>query len=413
MNDLVRDLVRNLWREPMRVLLTLFGIVLGAASIVFLGSVLSAAQTALERLSQDATGDDITDVYRRPVRNRSQAQTTRALSEKDAKALAAIEGLPEDRSLALTALYRQEASRAGKTYPVGIQGGGTPYLNLAGLELLHGRMLLPHEDGARLCVIGIDVWNELFGGRWPLDDNRLVVNNGTELSVVGVLKSRPPMNAGGDGTWMFDRKLYVSNLTMRRTFNGSTEAEDIYLRHLPRPDGTFESLEAIATRLTPVLENLHMGVRNFEFAALNQGFQLWTLITYALGAIMFASAMVAMVTGGVNVMNAQLVSLHEKTKEYGIRRALGLSQRGLQSRVLVESAIYTALGGMIGTGLGLGGAYLLAEVLTRVLTPWPFVIVTWSILAALGSAALVGLLAGLAPALRAGRLVPSECLREE
>ena len=413
MSDLLRDLTRQLLREPMRVVLTLFGIVLGSASLVFLGSLLSAASISLERLSQEATGDDITNAYERPVRNKSLAQTTRPLTELDAHSLAAIEALPDDSAMAVNALYRQEGSRNGKTYPIGIMGGGSPYMKLAGLELMHGRLLTPDDDGERVAVVGIDVWKELLGGVWPLEDNRLLVNGSTNMRVVGVLKSRPPMNQGGDGTWMFDRRIYISNLTMRRSFNARTDADDIFLRYPPKADGTFESLQSIAKRLTPVLENLHLGVRNFEFNALNKGEQLWQIIVYALGAILFASGMIAMVTGGVNVMNAQLVSLHEKTKEYGIRRAIGLSQRGLQTRVLIEAGIYTFAGGIIGAALGLFGAFLISVLLTKFLTPWPFKIVPWSVGAALGSAVVVGMLAGLLPALRAGRLVPSECLRDE
>lgn len=407
------DIIKDALREPGRVALTLFGIVLGAASIVFLGSALEAAAISLSRLSQDASGEDISNVYERPVRNVSQARTFRFLSDSDLRALAEIEGLPLTQTAAANTLYRQEGSRNGKTAPVGVQGGGTEYMTISGLELLKGRLLLPEEDGERVAVIGIDVWRDLFDSQWPVADARLTINGGVQVRVVGVLKSRPPMGGGGDGTWMFDRKVYVSNTTLRRAFADRIDYDDVYMRHTPPADGRLPDMKAVAERLTPVLETLHLGVRNFEFAALNQGQQLWMLITYALGGIMFASGFIAMLVGGVNVMNAQLVSLHEKTKEFGIRRALGLSKAGLQSRVVAEAAVYASLGGATGVLLGLFGAWAIAALLTRFLAPWPFLVVPWSIIAALGSAACVGLLAGLLPAYRAGRLVPSECLREE
>ena len=399
----------------MRVFLTLFGIVLGASSIVFLGSALSAASVALSRLSQDATGDDITQVYERPVRNLSKARTFRLLSESDARALAELEMVPRTRAAAMNERYRQEGSRGSKRVAIGVQGGGTAYMQLQGLELEHGRWLDEGEDGERVCVIGNAVWKDLFDGAWPLPmDNTFILNGANTLRVIGVLKSRPPLGGGGgDGTWMYDRKIWISNATFRRVLDPRMDFDEIAMRHAPGEDGKLPDLKKVAERLTPLLENLHLGVRNFEFQAMNQGFQLWMLITYALGAIMFASGLVAMVVGGVNVMNAQLVSLHEKTKEYGIRRALGLSSAGLQTRVLAEAGIYTFAGGIIGLGLGLGGAFFLSWALTKWVAEWPFIVVPWSLVAAIGSAAMVGVLAGLVPARRAAKLVPSECLRSE
>ena len=93
--------------------------------------------------------------------------------------------------------------------------------------------------------------------------------------------------------------------------------------------------------------------------------------------------------------------------------ALGLSSQGLRSRVLVEASLYTVSGGLIGVLLGLGGAWALSWALIEWLGEWPFVIVPWSIVAVLGSSVAVGILAGLVPAARAARLVPSECLRAE
>ena len=414
MSDTLRDIWRQLGREPMRVFLTLFGIVLGASSIVFLGSALSAASNALSRMSQDATGDDITQVYERPVRNMSRARTFRLLSDADARALAEIEGVPVKNASAMNERMRQEGSRAGKRVPVGVQGGGTKYMQLQGLQLEHGRWLDDSEDGERVTVIGNAIWKELFDGAWPLRENSFVLNGATTMRVVGVVKPRPPLGGGGgDGTWMFDRKMWISNATFRHVIDSRLDYEEISMRHEADADGKLPDLKTVAQRLTPFLENLHLGVRNFEFQSMNQGFQLWMLITYALGAIMFASGLVAMVVGGVNVMNAQLVSLHEKTKEYGIRRALGLSSQGLRSRVLIEASLYTVSGGLIGMMLGLGGAWALSWALTEWLGEWPFVIVPWSIVAALGSSVAVGILAGLVPAARAARLVPSECLRAE
>jgi putative ABC transport system permease protein len=414
MTDTLRDIWRQFRREPMRTFLTLFGIVLGSASIVFLGSSLPAASSALARMSQDATGDDITQVYERGVRNLSRARTFRSLSGADARAMAAQEKLPVRNAAAMNERMSQEATRGAKRVAVGVQGGGTAYMKLQGLELEHGRWLADAEEGERVTVIGNGIWQSLFDGQWPLEDNTFVLNGASALRVVGVVKSRPPISGGGgDGTWMYDRKIWVSSATFRYLIDPRLEFGEIAMRHVIGADGALPDLKSVAERLTPFLEKLHLGVRNFEFRAMNQGFQLWMLVTYAIGAIMFASGLVSMVVGGINVMNAQLVRLHEKTKEYGIRRTLGLSAGGLMQRVLVEASLYTLSGGILGVGLGLTGAFCVSWALTRWLGYWPFAVVPWSLAVALGSSVLVGVLAGLLPARRAKRLVPSECLRAE
>ncbi|MBI5532446.1 MAG: ABC transporter permease [Deltaproteobacteria bacterium] len=411
--EMLRDLIRQMRREPVRMLLTLLGIAIGSGAVVLLASTLRAATFALDQASQEATGDDITRVTRRTPGPGAMTRVAPGLSERDMRAMADRERIAHERTIASATVYHQEASVGARAKPVGVQSGGTRYAALSGFELQHGRWMLPEEEGRRVCVIGADVWKELFEGQWPLRDDALVLNHATRLSVIGVLAPRPPIGGGdGDGTWMVDRRVIVSNPTFARAVAPMEEFDEIALKAEPR-QGKLPDRTEIAQRLSPLLQNLHLGVKNFEFDALGKGMQVDMLITGALGVILLGCALVATVVGAVNVMNAQLVQIAERTREYGICRALGLSARKLRARVLLETLACTLVGSVVGVASGLGLAWALSKALTLLVTPWPFDVVLWSIGAAVGGAALAGLLAGWMPAKRASEIPLAECLKAE
>jgi ABC-type antimicrobial peptide transport system permease subunit len=412
-NDIVRDLWRSAKRDRMRMLLTLSGIVLGAAAIVFLASALSGANVMLTRMNQAETGDDMSHVRAQNAPLRSAAQTFRELTGKDSAAMAKKEGLGRDRISGGNWTEHVLASKRGKTMYTGVQSGDPNWAELGGFTIMHGRYLREDEGNLRTAVIGCDLWRELFDGKWPLEDNTFQIYNSATLHVVGVMKCRPPLEGGGgDGSGLHDRRTWITTTTFARTMRTAAPLDEIIIKH-PMQGDELPDLKAVAARLTPFLETLHLGVKNFEFEALNQGFQLWNLMTWALGAIMFGCGLVSMFVGAVNVMNSQLMAFGERTKEFGLRRALGESVRQLQMRVAIEAGILALVGGAAGVVFGTLAALGLSKGLVAMDVEWPFRLVPWSILAALVLSFISGIGAGLVPALRASRLMPSEALRAD
>lgn len=131
--EIVRDCLRHVQREPMRMLLTLLGIMIGSGSVVLLASTLRAATFALNHASQEATGDDITRVERRPAGPALMARSAPGLSDRDARAMAEREGVAIEHSSAAAMIHHQNASIGQRTKPVGVQSGGQRYGKLSGL----------------------------------------------------------------------------------------------------------------------------------------------------------------------------------------------------------------------------------------------------------------------------------------
>ena len=395
-------------RDPIGSLLTIIGVVLGSAALVFLASGLEGASHAMARTSQRASGDDVVRID--PERAPDGVVELFRLSDRDAVALRDKESLPTDRVTASVTLYKQKATVGEETMPVGVQSGGARWMRITGVELLHGRMLTVHDEGERRCVVGYDVWQRLFDGKWPIDRPSIVLDGATKLRVVGVLKRRPPMGGGSGGeTWRVDRKLFVSNTTLERAVKGGPHSKRITLRY--EEDGT--DARATSQRLEPYVMALHRGVRNFSFVALGKGMALDKIITAALMAVLAIGGLLSIVVGGINVMNAQLMTVGERAQELAIRRALGLSAARLRREVLLETVAMTGAGAAVGIGLGLGLAWGLAQVLSSLVAPWPFSIVPWSLGAAAGGCVIAGLVAGWIPARRASELPPALVLRGE
>jgi ABC-type antimicrobial peptide transport system permease subunit len=411
---IIKDFFRHVARDPLRVALTLLGIAIGSGTVVFLASTLHAAQFALSHANQEASGAAVTRVERRrppPGTSRS----VKGLSNVDVRAMAEHEKLPPGSSVGASSLYSRQGTVGGRTKKVGVQSGGQPYGDLAGFRLAHGRWPRPDEDGQRVCVLGAALFEEFFDGQWPLPSDGIVLDGAVRLTVVGVLEPKPPIGGGdGDGTWQVDRRIFVSHPTFVRSVAFTDEFDEIAMRLGSEESGDMlPSPKDIASALSPLLEALHFGVKNFEFDALSRGADLDVIIHLALTVILIGCGLVCTVVGGVNVMNAQWVAVAERTREYGIRRALGVSGQRLQAGVLAETILLTVTGSVLGVAVGVLLALGFSLVLTKVMTPWPFAVEPWSIGLAFGGAGLTGIVAGWLPAKRASKLDVATCLRGE
>ncbi len=248
----------------------------------------------------------------------------------------------------------------------------------------------------RVVVLGANAARALFGDRDAV--GRQVSIAGVRFRVVGVLQRTGSSSLAGADP---DLTVYIPITAAQRLFG--TERVDALA--IKAPD--LDEIDALGERIVASLGDRYPGEK---FSAVTQE-QILGVVGRILGLltlVLAAIASISLLVGGVGITNIMLVSVRERTREIGLRKAVGARQRDVLVQFLIEAVLLTTIGGVLGIGLGVGAALLVDQV-----SPLPAVVAWWSILLAFGVSVAVGVFFGVAPARRAGRLDPVVALRSE
>jgi putative ABC transport system permease protein len=256
-------------------------------------------------------------------------------------------------------------------------------------------------SAAHVCVLGQTVARELFGLSNPVGET--IVTKGLACKVLGVLSEKGASAFGSDQ----DDSVFAPLTTVQRKIMGVTHIDHIEVQTAGR-EATYQVMKDV----TQLLRNRHRitGDQPDDFRIYNRAELAQTseesaqVFTWLLGSI----ASVSLLVGGIGIMNIMLVSVTERTREIGIRMALGARRRDVLWQFLLEALVLSIAGGIMGILLGLGGAVALSK-----FSNFPVSITPWSVMLAFTFAALVGVFFGLHPARKASRLQPIEALRYE
>ncbi len=410
----LRTAIRALAANKLRALLTMLGIMIGVAAVISLMSVGRGAQAAVTDQIQ-GLGTNL--LFVRPGSTqqggiRAGQGSAQTLSLEDAQAIAeqvdSVVGVaPEVGGFA-------QLVASGQNWSTRITGTTEDYPDVRNFHVADGDFFTRQQVDSRaaVAVLGSTVAQNLFGDLDPVGETvRISVGgrSGVSFRVIGVMETKGGTGLGNQDDQVFvPLTAYQTRLTPARTVRGSYQVNTINVQVADA-----KLMDEATQDIGDLLRQRHR-VTQDDFTIqsqadyLNTAAQVTGIMTVLLGAI----AGISLVVGGIGIMNIMLVSVTERTREIGIRKAIGARRRDILLQFLVEAAVVSVFGGLIGMGIGIGLAHLLSGIplngqkLTTLVTPDAVVLsVTVS--------AAVGLFFGIYPATRAARLRPIEALRYE
>ena len=377
----------------VRSALTMFGVIVGVMAVVLLTSIGHGAQAAVTS-EVEGLGSNLLFVFPGKI-SVGNAPSASRLRLDDVRVVGRVVG--DERAVAPT-LQSGETFRVGTASVDGTLVGTTEaYADVVDRPLARGTYLTAGDVDARrrVAVLGSAAARTLFADRDPI--GRPVVVGGVRYRVVGVFTT-----AGSTIGLDRDDEVHVPITAAQRLLE--TDRVDAMVVRAPSRTG----IDALGTRVTDALSAQHQGD---GFSAVTQTQLLGTLgkVLGLLTVVLTAIAAISLVVAGVGVSNIMLVSVRERTREIGLRKAVGARQRDVLAQFLTEAVLLTVVGGVIGLLLGVGGYLGLAQAFPQL----PSSIAWWSPVLALTVSVLTGVASGVVPARRAGRLDPVVALRTD
>jgi putative ABC transport system permease protein len=398
----LRTAAIGLTTNKMRAALTMLGIIIGVASVVALLSVGEGVQAAITGQIQGLGSNLVFITADQPEDSAAPAY----LTSEDAEALADPFNAPALVAVAPAVQGSLRVSHGNEAANLTVSGTNAQYAPVRNLALSMGGFLTQAdvEDQARVAVLGWGAYSDLFAdGEYPV--GQTVTIDGSRFEVVGVVEEQGGFSSD-DNTVYVPLTAAQTRFFPQRTLSGERPVAAIYASVVDE-----SQVEAAIGQIGDVLRERHDlapdSADDFQVtsqqAVLDIANQITGVLTLFLGAI----AGISLLVGGI--VNIMLVSVTERTREVGIRKAVGATKRDILLQFLLEAIVLSFLGGLLGIGLGMASANLISNLSPDLVTK----VTAGTLMLASGVASAVGLVFGVYPALRAANLRPIEALRYE
>ena len=396
--------LESLRSNKVRAFLTILGVAIGVATTTGIASIMAGVEKGI---SDDVAAIGAANfVVSRFDQTLVRASNTPPWEGKPKLTMAeakTLEELPSVQSVTPVVSTGGSVRYGNKNYNnIQLIGLGPEWTTYMRGEFLQGRPFLQteYDRSAPVAVLSSDVAEEVFAGRDAV--GATVRLQGVPYRVVGVFKPKPNLFEGGEQLW-----AYVPATSAFKSWQVDDEWMEFWV--VPAAGATQEhAMDDVTVTLRSLRKLKPAEENNFALTRQEAIAEMIGRITGAITLVMTMLSSIGLMVGGVGVVGIMLISVTERTREIGVRKALGARSGEILWQFLVEASTVTVIGALVGLAIGGGGALLLAA-----LTPIPATVPLWAVGTALLAAALTGILFGLYPAWRAARLDPVDALRYE
>ena len=394
----------SIWANKLRSLLTLLGNIVAVSSIITVVALLTGVNEAVtDAIVSDLGADSFTVTRMGITQNEDEFERMRnnpRVTLDDATAIKrfgqSVESVMAQAQTSTRVAYRDEELES-----IQVQGVSEEYLDFTTFDAERGRMVTPTEVSRKrlVALIGWGVADRLFGAAEPLEKEIRIA--GVPFTVVGISKKK-----GAAFGRSLDEFVVIPLGSFQKLF-GARPSLSVMVK--PR-DAT---LVAMAKDETRVALRIERGLKpaepdNFGIVASDSVLDIFQQATAGIAVLLVGIVGLSLLVGGIVIMNIMLMVVSERTREIGLRKALGAKRRDIMSQVLTESVTLSIVGGIVGIALG-----ALFSTIISSLTPVPSSVEAWSVVLGVTITALVGVVFGYYPARRAAALDPIEALRRE
>ncbi len=391
----------------------MLGIIIGVAAVIIIMAVGAGAQSLI--IDQVASlGTNIIGVL--PGGSDEQGPPSQAfgivittLTYEDALALKEKTNVPDIVDVVPYVKSLDTVTWKDNSYTTNISGTTGGYLTVEGGEVAQGRFITGDEsvNMAKIIVLGSTVKKNLFGDSDAIGQRVKIKNH--IFDVVGVMKDR-----GTVAFQNYDDQVFIPLKTMQKLIAGVNHLGFLRAK-VDKEENVAKAIEdvKITLRERHDIEDQSGAADDFSVRSANEALDIIKSVTDALRYFLAAMAALSLIVGGIGIMNIMLIGVNERTREIGLRKAVGATNVSIMGQFLVEAITITVFGGIIGIIIGVLFSYLIAVTAHFLKYSWRFEVSILSIIMAVGVSATVGLIFGLYPASKASKLNPIEALRYE
>ncbi len=412
--EVLRMALDSVMGHKFRSFLTILGIVIGVITAIVVASILTGMRQSIVSIVEEYGTNNIYAFHLSTGfgnRNRDE-RNRKPLTEDDANAVLAQSSTVEDIAIVAPNIgswgtgFDDNLVYEGKNYRWALTDGVTPnYMGITNIVLRQGRWISDADNYQRrkVLVVGVNTVEALFPDQQDDVVGKVVRMNGTTWEIIGVIEKR---KAGFFGENEEDRKVFLPFRTARK----EAPTRDAVLHIIQAKQGQLNDAVQEIEGILRQRRGVKFGEPNdFDIKTADNFIAQFDGIIGGVGLVAIAISCLGLLVGGIGVMNIMLVSVTERTKEIGIRKAIGATKGAIVLQFLLEAMTLTFFGGLIGVVLAVG----ISNLIILLLPSLPAQIPLWAVITGLTVSIGVGLVFGVFPALRASRLDPIECLRYE